>query len=170
MEPARSFMAKGDSLPDDDEVTRWIKPKLVGRDDDGNVILDALGRPVFVFPAAFELRDDEDSLSVTWLQHFANERAKHLPQAADAVRKTTKSGKLQRASAFAVAAVGSIKDAGFHHDLKLRILEDPVEGNSGHSEIRRYPAEMGAFQAVLAAETFAERHLYDTLRQPGWIP
>jgi hypothetical protein len=163
-------MAKGDALPDADEVTRWIKPKLLGRDDDDNVIVDQVGRPVFVFPAAFELRDDEESLSVTWLQHFGADRSQHLPQAADAFRKTTTSKKLQAQSAFAIATVASIKEAGGRHDLKLRILEDPISGNTGHSEIRRYPHEMSAFQTVLAEETFAERHLYDTLRQPGWTP
>lgn len=149
-------MARGDSIPDDNEVARWIKPKLLGRDDDDNVVLDAHGRPVFVFPAAFELRDDEDSLSVTWLQYFAEGRAQHLPKAADAFRQTTRSGKLQAQSAFAIAKVGALKETGVRHDLKLRILEDPIDGNPGHSEIRRYPREMGEFQAVLATDTFGE--------------
>jgi hypothetical protein len=163
-------MARGDSVPDEDEVTRWIKPKLLGRDDDDNVILDATGHPTFVFPAAFELREDEDSLSVTWLQHFGGDRAQHLPQAADAFRKATDSGRLQAQSAFAIAAVGLIKEVASEYELKLRILEDPIERNTGHSEIRRYPREMGPFQAVLAAETFSERHLYDKLRKAGWTP
>jgi hypothetical protein len=123
-----------------------------------------------VFPAAFELREDEDGLSVTWLQHFGNGRGQHLPLAADAVRRTTTSGKLQPQSAFAIATVLSIKEVGIDHDLKLRILQDPVDGNAGHSEIRRYPHEMSAFQLVLAEESFTERHLYDVLRQPGWTP
>jgi hypothetical protein len=163
-------MAKSDPLPDQDEVTRWIKPKLLGRDDDDNVIVDDAGQPTFVFPTAFEMRDDEDSLSVTWLQHFAVDRAQHLPMAAEAVRETTASKKLQPKSAFAIAKVEEIKEIGAKFDLKLRILEDPVPGNSGHSEIRRYPREMGDLQAILAAETFAERYLYGTLKQAGWAP
>jgi hypothetical protein len=163
-------MANGDAVSDEDEVTRWIRRKLLGRDDDDNVILDELSRPAFVFPAAFELGDEEDSLSVTWLQHFGEHRKQHLPAAAEAVRRTMKSGRLPAQSAFAIARVGPVKATGSDHDLKLRVLEDPVEGNTGHTEIRRYPREMSAFQAVLAAETFAERHLYDYLRQPGWTP
>lgn len=163
-------MAKGDAVADEDEVTRWIKRKLLGRDNDDNVILDEFGRPAFVFPAAFGLGDEEDSLSVTWLQHFGEHRKQHLPAAAEAVRRTMKSGSLHAQSAFAIARVGPLKDAGANHDLKLRVLEDPVEGNTGHTEIRRYPHEMSAFQAVLAEETFAERHLYATLKQAGWDP
>lgn len=163
-------MAKGDALPDNDEVTRWIKPKLLGRDDDGNTILDQQGRPEFVFPAAYELRDDEDSLSVTWLQCFAETREEHLPKAADAFRKGTDSGKLQTQSAFAIGAVSAIKKAGIDHDHKLRILEDPEDENPGHSEIRRYPREMGEFQTLLAEEIFAERHLYGMIKTAGWKP
>ena len=163
-------MARGDALPDQDEVTRWIKPKLLGRDDNGNVVLDNQGRPKFVFPAAFELREDEDSLSVTWLQHFGNGRVQHLPKAAEAFRKSTNSGKLQAHSAFAIAGVASIKETGASHDSKLRILEDPIDGNPGHTEIRRYPREMSELQVVLAAETFAERHLYEKVKTPGWAP
>jgi hypothetical protein len=163
-------MAKSDPLPDQDEVTRWIKPKLLGRDDDDNVIVDGAGRPTFVFPAAFEMRDDEDSLSVTWLQHFAADRAQHLPLAAEAVRETTDSKRLQPKSAFAIAKIAEIKETGAKFDMKFRILEDPVIGNTGHSEIRRYPHEMGELQTILAAETFVERHLYGTLKQPGWTP
>lgn len=163
-------MAKGDALPDGDEVTRWIKPKLLGRENDGSVIVDAAGCPTFVFPAAFELREDEDSLSVTWLQCFAADRSRNLPQAADAFRKTTDSGNLQSKSAFVIATVDAIKNAGVQFDLKLRILEDPIKDNSGHAEIRRFPREMGPFQTLLAAETFLERHIYGTLKQPGWTP
>jgi hypothetical protein len=163
-------MAANDPLPDHDEVTRWIKPKLLGRDDAGNVIVVAKGRPVFAFPEAFELRDDEDGLSITWLQQFGQGRTVHLPLAADAVRQTTDSGSLQSKSGFAVGNVAAIKEAGLSHDMKFRVIEDPIDGNAGHSEIRRYPHEMGPLQTVLAAEVFGERHLYGKLKIPGWTP
>jgi hypothetical protein len=163
-------MTKGDSLADEDEIARWIKPKLLGRDDDNNVIVDEHGRPTFVFPSAFELREDEESLSVTWLQHFGEGRKTHLPKAAEAFRKTTKSGSLQAQSGFAIANVGAVKAVGEKHHLKLRVLEDPVDGNGGHSEVRRYPREMGDFQTVLAIETFGERYLYRDVRETGWAP
>lgn len=163
-------MARGDALPDSDEVTRWVKPKLLGRDDDGNVVVDGKGRPRLIFPQAFELRDDEESLSVTWLQHFGATRAVHLPLAADAFRQTTDSGKLQANSAFAIAEVRRIKEAGTAHDTKLRILLDPIDGNSGHSEIRRFPRELSSLHSVLADEVFVERYLYRHVKEDGWSP
>lgn len=163
-------MAKGDPIPAGDEVTRWIKPRLLGRDDDGNVITDTTGHPVFVFPEAFELRDDEDGLSLTWLQPFGTTRSIHLPAAAEAVRATTDSGRLSGQSAFAVGRVEEIKQAGAAAGVKLRIIEDPIEGNDGHSEIRRYPHEMGVLQSLLAAEVFSERYLYSAVKQQNWVP
>lgn len=163
-------MAQGDALPAGDEITRWIKPKLLGKDDDGQVIVDGNGCPSKVFPEAFALGDDEDSLSVTWLQHFGPERVEHLPKAAEAIRASMESKTLQAKGALAVANVGVVLAAGRDHGAKLRILEDPVDGNDGHAEIRRYPYEMGLLQSVMANEVFTERHLYRDVKTPGWTP
>lgn len=163
-------MARGDPLPGEDHVTRWIKPKLLGRDDDGNVIVDEAGRPSFVFPEAFELRDDEDGLSLTCLQRFGTNLAQQLPAAAEAVRRTTASQSLQQKSAFAVGNVQAVRDAGAATNNKLRVIEDPIDGNDGHTEVRRYPREMGPLQTILASQVFGERYLYGVLSQTGWQP
>ncbi|WP_294122788.1 hypothetical protein [Sphingomonas sp.] len=163
-------MAKGDALPVGDEATRWVKRKFVGRDDNDQVIVDGNGRPTTVAPAAFELRDDEDALSVTWLQHFGPARAEHLPLAAEAVRVTQDSQKLSPQSAFVVGQVSAVISAGQDAGSKLRILHDPIDGNEGHTEIRRFPRDVGLLQTTLASEVFAERHLYDDVRKDGWQP
>lgn len=163
-------MAQGDALPPGDEITRWIKPKLLGKDDDGQVIVDDSGRPLKVFTEAFALGDGEDSLSVTWLQHFGPERLEHLPRAADAIRTSMESKTLQPKGALAIANVDLVLATGRNHGVKMRILEDPVDGNDGHAEIRRYPQEMGLLQNILANEVFAERYLYGDVREPGWAP
>jgi hypothetical protein len=163
-------MARGDALPASDEIARWIKPRLLGKDDDGQVILDGKGCPSVVSPAAFELGQDEDSLSVTWLQFFGYARVGHLPAAAEAIRASMESKTLQAKGAFAIGSVHIVLATGRDYGVKLRILEDPVEGNDGHAEIRRYPRELGLLQIALARNVFAERHLYAQVRQVGWTP
>jgi hypothetical protein len=51
-------------LPSDDHIARHIKPSLIMRDE---VTHEAVG----IFPQAFELRDAERDLSVSWLEVFA---------------------------------------------------------------------------------------------------
>ena len=163
-------MAKGDSLPDQDHVTRWIKPRFVGKNDDGSVIVDKAGRPSMIFPHAFEMREDEESLSITWLEHFGGTLGIQLPLAADAVRTTTQSGTLKDKSGFAIGLVSHIKEAGSKHGAKLRVIEDPINGNSGHSEVRRYPRSADLLYSELAGDTFSLRYLYGEIRQAGWTP
>lgn len=163
-------MAKGEIVPPEHETTRWIKPKFLGKDDDGQIVVDQQGRPTVVAPAAFALADDEESLSITWLQFFGLERLAHLPKAAEAFRLSIPSQSLKPKSAFAIAQVAAIIEAGKDYGAKLRIIQDPVDGNEGHSEIRRYPREIGLLQTVLAEQVFSERHLYGALKQEGWQP
>lgn len=151
-------------VPPSDDVTRWIKPRLLGRNDAGEVALDHQGRPAFVFPQAFELREHEEGLSLTWLQPFGRGRGEQLPRAAEAVRRTAPSGKLQKTSAFAVANVKAIKEAGQAHEASLRVLTAPIDGNEGHCEIRRLPRESGPLHLLLASETFAERYTYEHIQ------
>ncbi|MGA9581766.1 MAG: hypothetical protein WBR13_07345 [Allosphingosinicella sp.] len=156
-------MVKGESVPSDDDVTRWIKPKLIGKDDDGNVVLNEYGQPAVVAPQAFSLSDDEDGLSVTWLQRFGLDRPVHLPLAAEAFRQSIPSQRLSAKSAFAIGKVSSILERGRQHGSKLRVVQDPIDGNAGHAEIRRYPRELGLLQEALANEVFSERHLYASI-------
>lgn len=163
-------MAKGDALPREDETTRWIKFKFIGKDDDGNVEVDAKGCPITVAPHAFELDQDEDGLSLTWLQSFGTERAEHLPAAADAVRQSQNSKKLSANSAFAIGEVGALISAGQDCAQNLRVLHDPIHDNKGHTEVRRYPHDVGDLQMQLANRIFNERYLYADVRKIGWRP
>lgn len=163
-------MAAGEIVPPEDEATRWIKPRLLGKDDDGQIIVDERGRPTMVFPAAYALADDEDGLSITWLQFFGVERLVHLPRAAEAFRVSIPSQNLKPKSAFAIAQIATILAVGKDHGAKLRIIQDPIDGNKGHSEIRRDPREISLLQSVLAEQVFSERYLYGDIRRDGWVP
>lgn len=163
-------MARGDAVPEADDVTRWVKPRYLGKDDEGAVIVDDKGRPKVVAPAAFELAPDEAGLSVTWLQPFGATRAEHLPSAAEAFKQSIPSKNISKKSVFAVAKVSEVLVAGKSLSCKLRLMQDPVPENDGHAEIRRYPVEMGLLQLALATETFVERYLYSDVSTRGWSP
>jgi hypothetical protein len=53
---------KGKNLPDEDHVVRYVPWGRLRRDEDENV----LG----FLPQAFQLRQEEDYLSVNWLQYY----------------------------------------------------------------------------------------------------
>jgi|GEM_PF-873524 len=163
-------MAKGDAVPEEHHVTRWIKPRFLGKNDDGTVDVDEFGCPQTIFPSAFELRDDEDALSITWLEHFGATLADQLPLAAEAVRSATASGDLKPKSAFAVGNVGQIRTAAQDHGFKVRIIEDPEDNNTGHCEVRRYPRDADEFYQAMALDVFRRRYLYGDIVKPGWGP
>ena len=158
-------MAKNDAIDPQAEITRWIKPKFLARDDDGNIELDANSHPAFVFPQAFQLRADleEEYLSVTCLEFFDGDRIGRLKASANAVRQSQASKKLSRDSAFAVAVTERVRSACESFGHRVRILEEPIDGNCGHVAIRRFPFETSELHAVLSRDIFFERHLYRLL-------
>src|ERR1700753_3060157 len=108
-------MAKGEALPSDAELSRWIKRKYLGRDEDDKIIVSDQGRPTRVFPEAFELKPDEDGLSVTWLQFFAPARVDNIPASAEAVRQSMETKVLPDNSAFAVAPLEAVAARASEH-------------------------------------------------------
>src|SRR5690606_21656139 len=103
-------MAKNDPIPDAHSLARWIKPRFLAKNDEGEVDTDGDGRPIFVFPQAFELREDEDYLSVTSLDHFDGERPQQLTSAAAAIQSSTEKNRLSKRSAIAVGLAGQLKE------------------------------------------------------------
>ena len=153
-------MARNERVPPEDEVTRWIKPGLVTRTDAGEVERTTDGRIAQIAPQAFELRADEEYLSVTWLQLFGADRLTHLPLAAEAFRKSLTSQKLSGKGVFAIAGVGALSAACEMHGANVRILQEPEDQNPGHVAVRRFPAEAADLHVYLATELFVERYTY----------
>lgn len=156
-------MARHDPIPDGDDVARWIKPKLMSADDNGEVEVDGDGRPAFIFPQAFALREGEEYLSLTWVDHFGPQRMDNIRLAAAAVRESQASKRLSLNGAFAVGAAGQLKACCNDNGHRVRVLEEPLEANTGHVAVRRYPTELGELQEELANEIFLERHFYRDL-------
>lgn len=156
-------MARNDPVPADDDITRWVKLRFIARDDTGVPIRDAKGKIAQIAPQAFELREDEEYLSVTWLQCFGADRVTHLPAATEAVKNSQTSKSLAKNSAFAIAQVALMAATCLEYGAKVRILQEPEDDNVGHVAVRRFPAEASDLHVALASDLFGERYTYQEI-------
>lgn len=130
---------KDDPIPDDDHVSRYVPfTKLTA---DGRVT-----------GAAFQLRPDEDALSVNWLEYFELEDWEAEIQE---VRKVfTEKGRLLQAKAkFAILAVGTTKEyiqQESDDDRVLSILHDPLPDDNSHTGIFNLPKDNPAIGDMIA--------------------
>lgn len=132
------------NLPDEHHVMRYVPWNRLRRDGEDNV----LG----FLPQAFQLRPDEESLSVNWVEFFRDPDTR-VRDSVWAMRKARQTG---GKSAFAVANVGTIKEKCLVHGVKVRIVHEPKDNEPAHSGIRRLPQEDLTFLAMLAEEAFTE--------------
>jgi hypothetical protein len=144
------------NLPDQDRVMRHVPWKKLRRDGDDNV----LG----FLPTAFELRPDEDSLSVNWIEYFPDP-ATRVRDCIWAMRRARKAG---GQSAFAIGNVGKIKDTCLKQGYRVRIVHEPNDNEPAHSAIRRLPRDDLTLLAALADDAFVEMvRNTDISVQPG---
>lgn len=141
-----------DKLPDDDHILRYAKQRdlrtSVDADDNENVI--GLNKD------AFKLRDDEKTLSVTWIEFFDGEFTRQKIDAVKAFRLTfPSSAKSALKGAFGVGQVNKAKLAAARYNQKIRILHEP-DDNPGHSAIHRIPRDNEKLLEDLAFEVFAD--------------
>lgn len=137
---------KGRSFPPDDHVVRVVPFKKLRTDENGKV----LG----VTHLAFELRPDEDGLSVTWLEYFAGDRSEMLTAAVQALRASE--FKPSPKSGFAIGQVGAIKATCLEYSAKIRIIHAPTGDNKAHAEVRQLPRDNVALLEALAATSWSE--------------
>lgn len=131
-------------MPDEDHVMRNVPWSRLRRDEDDNV----LG----FLPEAFQLRPDEEWLSVNWMEFFTDP----VTRVRDAVWAMRKSRDIGAKSAFAIGNVGKIKHTCLAHGAKIRIVYEPEENNPAHSGIRRLPRDDLILLEALANDAFAD--------------
>lgn len=137
--------AKGMNLPDEDHVMRYVPWARLRKDEDENVI--------GFLPHAFELRPEEESLSVNWLEYFNGDREDRIRDSVKMFRNTRKVGKK---SAFGIGNVGQIKETCGANGALVRIVYEPEANNQAHSAIRRLPRDDLSLLEALAADAFGE--------------
>jgi len=139
------MLKKGSNLPDDDHVMRHVSWNKLRKDEDENV----LG----FLPQAFELRPEEQSLSVNWLEYFPGDHANRIKETVRAFRKTIT---VRSKSVFGIAKVGVLKDICRSSGASIRIVYAPTFGNSSHAQICNLPREDLALLEAMAADAFQE--------------
>lgn len=137
--------AKGTNLPDEDHVMRYVPWTRLRRDEDENVI--------GFLPQAFELRPDEESLSVNWLEYFDGDREDRIRDSVKMFRDIRTVGKK---SAFGIGNVGQIKRTCSASGAQVRIVYEPEARNQAHSAIRHLPRDDLSLLDALAAEAFPQ--------------
>ncbi|MEO6198734.1 MAG: hypothetical protein ABIO68_02185 [Sphingomicrobium sp.] len=103
------------------------------RDQDDNVI--------GVLPQAYQRREDEESISVNWLERTPGSRKAQLIQAVVMIRNTQPSGRVGAKARLAVSEVQTFKTVCRNQGSKVRIVHDPIDGNEPHSEVRQIPRD-----------------------------
>ena len=139
---------KGDDLPPDNYIVRYVKPSMIQEDGtvDGS---DFRLRPH---------RPDENSLSVNWLEILGSEK---LHQLKEVRRLCSQRLSLKVNGKFAEMNVGTIMDEVSEELDTIRITHDPLEGEQdleadpSHSQISGLPPG-DSDQAMLVGDLIAE--------------
>ena len=127
-----------DKLNDEHTIVRYVKPSQVMTDENEEV--------VGVFPAAYELREEEPFLSLSWLEHFDMKNGDPQIQ-----MENSFSLKLSKNAVLATHKLGKFSAYCEKFGSKVRILHEPeLGGNLSHVAVRQYPRENTKLFAVLA--------------------
>jgi hypothetical protein len=138
---------KGQNLPDEDHVIRYVPWGRLRKDEDDNVI--------GFLPQAFELREGELYLSVNWLEYHEGDRDTQIRLSVWAIR-----GEFERPlgakSGFAIGNVAKVKQTCQAAGSRVRIVHEPVTNNPGHAAVRRLPRDDMSLLDALATDAFTE--------------
>jgi hypothetical protein len=132
-------------VPDEDHVLRFVPHARVKRDADE--------RPIGIFPQSFSHRDNEEYLSVTWLQYFGCGYESAYALAAHAIRSELRVG---NKAAFVVAQVSQLVKACAANRVRARVLHEPTDKNPAHCALRGLQKAEDQLLALLAEEIFTD--------------
>jgi hypothetical protein len=140
---------KGKNLPDEDHVIRYVPWGRLRKDEDDNV----LG----FLPQAFQIRSEEDYLSVNWVEYYDGGRENQIRLSVWAMRDSFEKP-LGAKSAFAIGNIAHIKKTCQGFGSRVRVVHEPdLPKNPGHSAIRRLPRDDLNLLDALAADAFTDR-------------
>ena len=143
-------------IPPDNHVTRYVRKRLLRRDEDDNVI--------GILPQALELREGEAYLSVTWLEHFAADYEQALSKAAEAIRRQLS---VKNGDGFSVAGVDNICDICEDFGVKVRVLHEPKPPeNTGYGALRGLPRDDLELLGMLSFSAFVDTRIAAAIPTP----
>jgi len=139
-------LKRGESLPDEQHVMRHVSWVRLERDENDNV----LG----FLPAAFELRDGEDYLSVNWLEYYEQAHADNVTACIASVRSVLPAKKAR----FGVAQVAKVKTLAKHSNKPVRIVYASSPKNLSHSALHIDQPIPDAVCEALALEFYKQHY------------
>jgi hypothetical protein len=140
----KKTLSRGNHIPNEDDVVRHIHHKKIAFNDDGKII--------GIFPQAFELRPNESTLSVSWLDCFAGTKEEKLKQTLASLEKVLDVGSK---NGMAIASVGLLKDiAKQQSEIELRVAYAPTKLDIAHSEIHHLKRDDVALAEIMASDIF----------------
>jgi hypothetical protein len=144
---------KGHNLPPKDHIIRIVPY--------GRLAKDAEGNPIGLTAAAFQRKETEEGLSVTWREYFAGTEYERFIRAVRAIR-ASKFPPGKRAG-YAVGEVEAVATACARRGHKVRIIHMPEDDNKAHAEIRQMPREDDILLEDLATNSWCKLVLEATL-------
>jgi hypothetical protein len=139
--------ARVSNLPDEDHVMRYVPWTRLRKDEDDNV----LG----FLPQAFELKLDEDALSVNWIEFYDGDWQTKIRDSVKAIRRSF-DREIGKKSAFGIAKIRRVKEICLEAGVRVRIVHEPEERNPAHSTMRRLPREDLNLLQALADDAFVD--------------
>lgn len=133
----------GMALPDQDHVVRHISWNKLQKDENDKV----LG----ILPHAFALRENEDALSVNWIEHFDCSHNERIVKTIQELRKTIN---VRPKSAFGVSTVQAIKQTCRNTPKAIKIVYWPNDNNVTHSLVKHIPKEDISLLDALSKDAF----------------
>ena len=132
-------------LPDADTVVRHINSQLLVREND---------KVIGCFPQAFELRQNEEYLSASWLEYFPGTETERMTALVAAVAKARK---VKASHGFATGNIFAVKEACSFFGLKNRVIHEPSfdNPNPAYTAIRRYRSDDLQLLELLATDAWS---------------
>ena len=119
-----------------------------------------------ILPHAYQRREDENALSVNWLERVPGDQQTRLKEAAKLIQATQSSGKVGAKARLAVSRVGKFKQTCKANGSKVRIVHEPVEGNEPHSSVRQIPRDDQVLLEAIAREAVEGHYTFGELLKP----
>ncbi len=150
-------LKSGTNLTNAQHVVRHIPFPNLRKNGDGKVI--------GILPQAFQHRQNEEYLSVNWLEYFELDKSSNLSETKKSIIEAKRSKKISANSRLAIGNVGKIKEALLKKEIgNIRIAYAPSKANPAHSGIYNLPKEDYDLMAMLAEELFDEMHIVSAIK------
>lgn len=137
--------ADGDDLPNPSRVVRYVPYSRMEKDEDDNFL-----RP---YPNAFEQREVDDYLSVTWCEFFEGSTGEQLRCAVEALRKSRRVG---GKACFCLANTPEVLDAIENSGRRGRAVYLPEDDNPAHAGVYGIQPDDTLLQKRLADEVWCD--------------